>query len=120
MFEQKAIIQLSSESTQQLSSQGLDPMELAIEVGAEDINIQNDKETSHEIIQLKSEPAELTIVCTALRDRGFDVSSATVEYLPKSLVGLKQEQFKKAEKMVELLGEQSDVVAVYSNHQELE
>lgn len=117
MFEQKAIIQLSPESTQQLSSQGMDSMELAIEVGAEDINVQIDKETAHESIQLKCEPTELSIVCTALRDRGFDVSSAAVEYLPKSFVSLKQEQFEKAEKLVELLSEQSDVVSVYSNHE---
>jgi YebC/PmpR family DNA-binding regulatory protein len=118
MFERKAIVQLSSSSDKQLPND-VDPLELAIEVGAEDIDIQHDpnSESGDVVIRLKCEPTELSVVCTAVRDMGLEISSAGVEYLPKSFVTLTQEQFEKAEKLVELLSEQSDVVAVYSNHE---
>ena len=116
MFEHKGIIQLSS-NDQQLSD--VDPLELAIEVGAEDanvelINVQNEKEC---IIQLKCEPNELNTVCSAVTDRGLVVSLAELDYFPKLCVPLIQDQFEKAEKLVELLSEQCDVVFVYSNHE---
>ena len=110
MFEQKAIIQLS---TQQLS---LDPLELAIEIGAEDVHTETDPENVV-VVHLICEPNELNSVCAAVRERGLGVSSTSLEYLPKSFKSLTQEQFEKAEKLVELLSEQSDVVAVYSNHE---
>ena len=91
-------------------------MELAIEVGAEDVDVQTDPETADEVVQLKCEPNHLNAVCTAVRERGYEIESAAVDYLPKSCISLTQGQFDKAEKLVELLSEQSDVVSVYSNH----
>ena len=97
----------------------MDPLELGIEVGAEDVDIQRDpdSESGDAVIQLKCEPTELNAVCSAVRDRGLDISSSGVEYIPRLYVTLTHEQFEKAEKLVELLSEQSDVVSVYSNYE---
>ena len=115
MFEHKAIIQLSLRASKQLYP---DPLELAIEVGAEDISVQDDScvYDKEGVIQLKCNPSEMNAVCSAVREKELEISSASLDYLPKSFVSLTQEQFQKAEKLIEILSERSDVVAVYSNH----
>ena len=70
-----------------------------------------------DMIQLECEPGDLNAVCGAVGDKGLEILSASVVYLPRSTVSLTGEQYEKAEKMIELLGDQSDVVAVYSNHE---
>ena len=118
IFDQKAIIELSIDASN--SSYTEDPMELAIEVGAEDVEVQNDAEggeTEGRLIQLECGSSELSAVCAAVRERGLEVTSASVVYLPRSSVSLTPEQFEKAEKLVEMLSDQSDVVTVYSNHE---
>lgn len=117
MFEHKGIIQISS-SDVNLTSR--DPLELAIEVGAEDVSIELDTENKNEesvAIQLKCDPSDLNAVCSAVRDKGLEVSAAFTDHFPKSFVSLTQEQFEKAEKLVELLSEHDDVVSVHSNHE---
>ena len=117
MFHQKAIVEISTYS---FSSSGntIDPTELAIEVGAEDVQVSSDPETgARDSIQLKCEPSQLNAVCGAVREKGLEIASASVMYLPRLSVSLSVEQFEKAEKMVDLLSDQSDVVAVYSNHE---
>ena len=113
MFDQKAVVELSTISPP--SSE--DPMELAIEVGAEDVDVLTDSEDEREVVQLKCEQSELSSVCDAVRERGLEVLSAGVVYVPRSTVSLTPEQFGKAEKLVDLLNEHTDVVAVYSNHE---
>ena len=120
LFYQKAIIEISTDSNNSFSSSGntIDPTELAIEVGAEDVQVSSDPETgARDSIQLKCEPSQLNAVCGAVREKGLEIASAGVMYLPRSSVSLSVEQFEKAEKMVDLLSDQSDVVAVYSNHE---
>ena len=122
MFEHKGIVELSpTGNDKQLAD--MDPLELAIEVGAEDVSVksedthaQGEEEDGGSLVQLKCEPNELNAVCSAVREKGLAVSSASLDYLPKSVVSLTGEQFEKAEKLVELLSEQNDVVSVYSNH----
>ena len=109
MFDQKAVLELSLTTN-------TDAMELAIEVGAEDVEVQHSSEGG-ELIQLKCEPNEVNTVCSAVREKGLEVSSTAVVYIAKSSVSLTLEQFQKAEKLVDLLNDQSDVVAVYSNHE---
>jgi YebC/PmpR family DNA-binding regulatory protein len=117
VFDQKATVEITVDPFQEGSPPAVDPMELAIEVGAEDVDCQTDPEGGGKVIQLRCEPNELSAVCAAVRGRGLEVSSAGVDYLPRSFVPLSREQFEKAEKMVELLSEQSDVVGVYTNHE---
>ena len=120
MFDQKAIIEVTTDSTNSPSSPGssIDPTELAIEVGAEDVEVISDPDTGgKEVVQLKCEPGELNTVCAAVREKGFKISCARVVYLPRLSASLTVGQFEKAEKMVDLLSDQSDVVAVYSNHE---
>lgn len=109
MFEYKGIVQITFNKETGLK---MDPLELAIEVGAEDV-IDEDDGT----IQLTCEPHELNSVCSEIKAKEVEISSASVEYLPKSSVSLTEEQHSKAEKLLELLSGHNDVVAVYSNHE---
>lgn len=93
----------------------MDPLDLAIEVGAEDCSTESEDEGS--TVQLQCEPNDLNAVCNAVKAKGLSVSSASVEYLPKSCVALTEQQIDKAEKLVDLLSDHSDVVGVYTNYE---
>ncbi len=111
VFEHKGVVQIPREELTRLPSCS-DPLELAIEVGAEDI-IPEEDDTDH--VLLKSEPSEMRGVVSAVKEKGLTVVSATLEYLPKTPVSLPPKACARAEKLLELLSQHSDVVEVHSN-----
>lgn len=111
VFEHKGIVQIPREDLTGLPSCD-DPLELAIEVGAEDV-LEDEEDTGH--VLLKTEPSETRGVVEAVKKKGLTVSSATLEYLPKTLVGLSPQACEKAEKLLEVLSQNNDVVEVHSN-----
>lgn len=111
-FEHKGIVQVSLTEG---DGANIDPLDLAIEVGAEDCSAEGEDDGNS--VQLQCEPHDLNAVCNAVKAKGLTVSSASVEYLPKSYVALTEQQVDKAEKLVELLSEHNDVVGVHCNYE---
>ena len=110
--------ELSSPTTT-ANSQYADPLELAIDVGAEDLVSSGEEEGSEladeECYQFKCEPNCLKAVSDAVKEKGFSVSSATLEYIPKSYMSLDHGAYDKATNLVDLLSSHADVIEVYDN-----
>lgn len=122
MFEHKGMVRVPREelsSSTTANSQYSDPLELAIDVGAEDVVSCGEEEGSdivdEECYQLKCEPNCLKAVSDAVKEKGFSVSSATLEYIPKSCIPLDRGAYDKATKLVDLLCSHADVIEVYDN-----
>lgn len=129
MFDYKGVIRVPCYEIDNTA----DLLELAIEVGAEDVhsddafdremgdeqsmNLDSSVEHSNEqpCVRFICGPSELTIVSTALTSRGYTIALASLEYLPKSQVSLDQESYEKALKLVCALSEHSNVTDVYDN-----
>lgn len=118
MFEHKAVILVPREEV--LHSAYSDPLELAIEVGAEDVILSSmpddgRSDSEDECYQFKCEPSEMRSVLDAVAKMGLTVSSSTLEYIPKSYVCLDERLYNKAVRLIELLTENPDVMEVYDN-----
>ena len=122
----------------ELQAARTDPLDLAIEVGAEEV-IADTAEAEHEpegeqeaptaatsdseqadvmdekCFQFLCDPSDLKSVSDSIKARSFTVSSASVEYIPKTYVELNQRKYEKALRIVGQLSEQDDVVEVYDN-----
>ena len=92
-----------------------DPLDLAIEVGAEDISCGEQDEEGNEICRFFCDPNSLRSVSDALRERKLNVTSAALEYVPKSYVSLDEEKYNKACTLLDALSEHADVMHVYNN-----
>ena len=92
-----------------------DPLDLAIEVGAEDISCGEQDEDGNEICRFFCDLNSLRSVSDALRERKLNVTSAVLEYVPKSYVSLDEEKYSKACALLDALSEHSDVMHVYNN-----
>ncbi len=68
-----------------------------------------------ECCQFSCEPRDLKRVSDAIRNKSFTISSASLEYIPKTHVLLKQEDFDKAVSLVNLLSEREEVMEVYDD-----
>lgn len=127
MFDHKGVIRvLLSEF-----DASTDLLDVAIEVGAEDVQSDRDSESAdssnlnsstdneqgdeEQCVRFFCNPSELTTVCKALKSLGYTVAGASLEYVPKSLIHLTQESYDSAVKLVCTLSEHSDVTEVYDN-----
>ena len=112
-------------------------MELAIEVGAEDVTedssepsesdegeegthtdaelVEEMKQADDKCFQFLCEPGDLKAVSDAIKTQPFTISSASLEYIPKTFIELDGREYKRALRTVSLLSEQDDVVEVYDN-----
>ena len=118
MFEHKVVIRVPREEV--LQSAYSDPLELAIEVGAEDVIMsstsdEGGSDCEDDCYQFKCEPSEMKFVSDAVTKMGLTVSSSTLEYIPKSYVPLDEKLYHKAIRLVDLLTENLDVMEVYDN-----
>ena len=110
---------------QELLSSNTDADELGIEVGAEEVimddsssvsNQDNEEEFNDEkCYQFICEPRDLSAVANAIKEQSFTVASASLDYTPKTLVKLGQKEYGAAEKLVGLLEAHDDVIEVYDN-----
>lgn len=130
-FDHKGIVRVPCK---ELLTSNTDPLELAIEVGAEDVTtdsadsypgdeasqldgVEQTKEfKDDECYQFKCEPRDLTLVSKAINDKSFTVVSTSLEYIPKRLVKLSPDMFNYAEKFMKLLGDRDDVMEVHDNY----
>ena len=110
MFDEKGQIIIDKEECD------MDPDELmmiALDCGAEDFS---DEEDSFEIL---TTPEEFSNVCKALEDNGIKFASAEVTKLPQNYVSLTDENaVKSLQRTLDLLDEDDDVQAVYTNWEE--
>ena len=128
MFDHKGVIRVP----QCEFDASTDLLEVAIEVGAEDVQSDRDFEAidsssnldsttdsekigEEQCVRFLCNPSELTTVSKALKSLGYAVAGASLEYIPKSLVYLSQESYDSAVKLVCTLSEHSDVTEVYDN-----
>jgi len=86
-----------------------DDMLPAIEAGALDIAQDDD------VLEVVTEPADLTAVRAALEEAGIEVESAELLQRPQTLVTLDAEQAPKLLRLVEGLEDLDDVDAVHAN-----
>ena len=128
MFDRKGVIKVP----QCEFDASIDVLEVAIEVGAEEVQSDRDSEAidsssdldsttesekigEEQYVRFLCNPNELTTVSKALKSLGYAVAGASLEYIPKSLVYLSQESYDSAVKLVCNLSEHSDVTEVYDN-----
>ncbi|GAB6157327.1 YebC/PmpR family DNA-binding transcriptional regulator [Desulfotomaculum varum] len=86
-----------------------DIMLLAVEAGAEDVKVEED---SFEVI---TAPEDFTNVKTAFIEQGIPVADAEIAMVPQTTVKLQGEEAEKMVRMIDLLEENDDVQAVYTN-----
>ncbi|MFA5657758.1 MAG: YebC/PmpR family DNA-binding transcriptional regulator [Oscillospiraceae bacterium] len=105
MFLQKGVI--LAENT------GLDEdkvMEDCFEAGASDFNIEAD------VIEITTDPAELSSAAEALRNLGYKLFSSEIEQIPATYIELTDEEaIKKMNLLLEHLEDNDDVQNVYHN-----
>lgn len=85
-------------------------MDMAIEAGAEDVEVEED------VFQIITTPADFSAVREALEAKGITFLSAEVSKLPQNTVALPDEDtIQKVQKMLEMLDDNDDVQNVYHN-----
>jgi YebC/PmpR family DNA-binding regulatory protein len=84
-------------------------MELALEVGAEDISIED------EIFEIYSKPEEYAAMREALDERGVALEASQLAMLPQSTVRLESDDAGKVLRLLEALEDHEDVQHVWSN-----
>jgi YebC/PmpR family DNA-binding regulatory protein len=104
LFEKKGVINVKKEV---ISEEEI--MELAIEAGAEDVEINDD---GYEII---SEPENYYSIKDVLETKNIEIEYSEITMRPKTTVELKGEDAKKAVALVEALEDLDDVQEVYTN-----
>lgn len=91
-------------------------LELAIEVGAEDVKKTVDEE-EQPVMQFICDMSDLTKARASLVDLGMQVISTSLEYIPCTLVSLDQDQLDAASLLIGALNEYPDVVRIWDNIQ---
>lgn len=82
---------------------------LAIEAGAEDIRWQN------EMLEIYTKPEELEKVKNFLENKGIEIESASLDWIPKEEVSLKEKEKIVVEKFFETLDENEAIQNIFSN-----
>lgn len=103
MFERKGVVIVEGEVD------GDDLFLAAADAGADDVT--DDEGTW----QVTSEPTALAAVRTSVEEAGFEVSSAELTMLPKTMSDVDEEQGRKLVRMIDLLEDDDDVQDVYFN-----
>lgn len=85
-------------------------MDMAIEAGAEDVEVEED------VFQIITTPADFSAVREALEAKGLTFLSAEVSKIPQNTVALPDEDtIQKVQKMLDMLDDNDDVQNVYHN-----
>jgi len=110
MFDKRCVI--SATRSGDLLSR--DPLEIAIECGAEDL-AETDEDQEESTLQLLCEVKNQRAVTEAAESLGLSISSTSTSYIPNNPVGLSQEDYDKAVSVVEDLSNHETVLEVYDN-----
>lgn len=105
MFSQKGMIIIENDGKDEDKV-----MEDCFEAGASDFNVQDD------IIEVSTEPADLSLARETLQNLGYKILSAEVEQIPATYTTLEDEDsIKKMNLLLEHLEDNDDVQNVYHN-----
>lgn len=91
-------------------------LELAIEAGAEDVQETEDEE-ERPLLQFICDMTDVRKVRASLEELGMEILSAGLEYVPRTLLSLDQDQLDAASVLIEALNDYPDVVRVWDNIQ---
>ena len=106
-FDQKGLIIIDKE---ECDLEADDLMMIALDAGAEDFT---EEEDSYEIV---TDPDEFSTVRQALEEQGIAMASADITMIPQNYVALTDENaLKQLNRTLDLLDEDDDVQAVYTN-----
>ncbi|XP_070782821.1 translational activator of cytochrome c oxidase 1 [Enoplosus armatus] len=89
-------------------------LELAIEAGAEDVQETEDEE-EQPLLQFICDMTNLKKVRASLEELGMQIMSAGLEFVPRTLSSLDQDQLDAASVLIEALNDCADVVRVWDN-----
>lgn len=106
MFKQQGIIIIDRSETK-LSEDEI--MLVALEAGAEDVKVEEDS------FEITTAPENLTAVESSLKEQAIPVADAEITMVPQSTVKLQGEEAEKMAKMIDLLEDNDDIQAVYTN-----
>lgn len=90
-------------------SKGDEVMMAALDAGAEDIQEEEDGTTIYTVA------SDLAKVRTALKDAGFEINSAELQYVPNNTVPVEGDATEKVEKILDAIDDLDDVTAVHTN-----
>ena len=108
MFDKKSII--SASASGELLNR--DPLEIAIECGAEDlVEVDDDQDT----LQLVCEVANVKDVMQAAESLGLTILSSRKSYVPNTTTGLNQMEYDTALGVIEDLSNHDSVTEIYDN-----
>ncbi|WP_434577251.1 YebC/PmpR family DNA-binding transcriptional regulator [Thermoanaerobacterium thermosaccharolyticum] len=105
MFDKKGLITIEK-------SENIDEDELAmlvIDAGADDFSSDGDE---YEIL---TDPSNFQAVKDAIKNAGYEMSSADITMIPQNTVKLSDSDYEKFEKFIEKLEENDDVQEIYHN-----
>lgn len=103
-FQAKGIIEIQEDKTNEDQI-----TELAIESGAEDVELDNG------IWTVTTEATDLLNIRKAIDEAGIEIESAEVRMIPTTTVKCNAEEARKALRLMEMLEEQDDVQQVWAN-----
>ncbi|XP_072311608.1 translational activator of cytochrome c oxidase 1 isoform X2 [Eucyclogobius newberryi] len=92
-------------------------LELAIEAGAEDVHETEDDEEEQLILKFVCDLAELMKVRTSLEQLGLHIISAGLEFVPRRVLPLDEDQINSASNLIESLNDCPEVIRVWDNIQ---
>ena len=109
MFESKGVIVIEKEGCS-LSEDDL--MMEALEAGAEDFNSED------EVYEIKTTPADFTVVMESLTSKGLKFLEAGIQMIPSNYVELDEVASEKMQRLIDNLEDLDDVLEVYHNWDE--
>lgn len=115
IFDKKGIIHVATTNEPNLET----ALELAIEVGAEDVSVESDEDNAP-FLQFICGPRDLEIVRKALEVEHYNVTYSEYEYLPNLTYPLDANGIAILEKLVNRLYQHQDVVKIFDNAVQLE
>ncbi len=109
LFERKGCLTIDLEN-QSVSGKTKEELELiAIEAGADDIYWQD------KFLDIYTKPEELEKVKKKIEEKGIEIDSATLDWVPKEKILLNEEKKSDCQKLFEALDENDSVQEIYSN-----
>ncbi|XP_046847094.1 probable transcriptional regulatory protein Cthe_2075 [Xenia sp. Carnegie-2017] len=125
MYEHKGIVCIenrwsSSDNVDDLHETSSKAEELAIDVGAEDFHFATNADDL-KLIQFVCASSDLIQVSNRLtKEKNYTLVSANLEYLPRTLIKLNDQNLVKVSKLLEKIHEHEDVIKIYDNIQDYE
>nr|XP_046234026.1 translational activator of cytochrome c oxidase 1 [Scatophagus argus] len=110
-FNKRGVVAVSGQNTSTERA-----LELAIEVGAEDVQETVDEE-EQPLLQFICDVMDMRKVQASLEEMGMQIKTAAVEFVPLTPVCLSHDQMDGASKLIEALSDYPDTVQVWDNIQ---